>query len=196
MITIFSILFKTKDTLDYLDNQGTDELDTNCRLIFLFLGAFSGFASFYGDLDHFRKFFGENEVVFFWVLSTLLGAGLTDLIGRYLLTYILYGLGKLLQGVGSVIDIRLVAAYSLIPRFFELPIFLYFKLFGNINGYYGFEYWSINIFHFLISIWSFKILMQGIMRFNKLGHGKALLNISPILIVMIAPYLLYYIIRY
>jgi len=196
MITFLNILFKTNDTFDFLDEQYADELDTKCNLIFMILGALSGFESFYRDLDHIKGFIANNGgIIILWILSALVGAGLGVLFGRYLLTYVLYGLGKLLKGTGEVIDIRVVAAYSLIPTLFKQPVVIFLGLTHKFNAVVGLEYWIINIFYFLIWIWSLKIMFQGISRFNKFGFGKTLLNISPVLLIGIASYGLYYIFR-
>jgi hypothetical protein len=88
--------------------------------------------------------------------------------------------------------LRVVAAYSMIPTIFIIPIVLYLGLSDKFGGIVGFEYWAINIFYFIIWIWTLKILIQGIMRFNNFGFGKAILNISPILLIGIATYLIRY----
>ena len=196
MIAILKILYKTKDTLDYLDDKYEDELDTNCYLIFMVLGAISGFESFYRDLDHIKDFTGNGGLIIFWIFSAALGAGLGVLIGRYLLTYTLYGIGRLIKGIGEVIDIRVVAAYSMIPTIFKLPVILYLGLSDKFNGIVGFEYWVINVFYFLIWIWTLKIMIQGVMRFHKFGIGKALITISPLLIIGFGLYFLTYIINH
>ena len=183
MIPIFKILYKTKDTFDYLDNKYEDELETNCNLIFIILGAISGFESFYLDLDYIKNFTGNGEIIILWILSTALGAGFGVLIGRYLLTYTLYGIGRLIKGIGEVVDIRAVVAYSMIPLVFKLPAILYLGLSDKFNGIVGIDYWVINVFYFLIWIWTLKIMIQGVMRFHKFGFGKTLITISPLLII-------------
>jgi hypothetical protein len=196
MVAILKILFKTKDTYDYLDNQYEDELDTNCNLIFGIFGAISGFESFYRDLNHIKDFTGNGGLITLCILSAALGAGFGLLIGRYLLTYTLYGLGRLIKGIGEVIDIRVVSAYSMIPTILKLPIVLYLGLSGKFNNVVGLEYWVINGFYFLIWIWTLKIMTQGLMRFHKFGIGKALITISPLLIIGLGYYALYYIINH
>ncbi len=196
MVTILKILFKTKDTYDYLDNKSEDELDTNCNLIFGIFGAILGFEFFYRDLNHIKDFTGNGGLITLCILSAALGAGFGLLIGRYLLTYTLYGLGRLTKGIGEVVDIRVVAAYSMIPTILKLPIVLYLGLSGKFNNVVGLEYWVINGFYFLIWIWTLKIMIQGLMRFHKFGIGKALITITPLLIIGLGYYALYYIINH
>lgn len=193
MIAILKVLYKTKDTFNYLDNLYEDELDTNCNLIFMILGAISGFVSFYPDLDHIMDFAGNPGIVILWILSVAFGAGLGLLTGRYLLTYTLYGIGKILKGSGEVIDIRVVSAYSMIPSILKLPVILYFGLSDKFIRIVGLDYWVINGFYFFIWIWILKIMIQGLMRFHKFGFGKALITISPILILGFGYYALFYI---
>lgn len=195
MVAILKILFSTKDTFDYLDDQYEDELDTNCNLIFMILGTISGFESFYRDLDHIKDFTGNGGVIILWVLSAALGAGIGLLVGRYLLTYTLYGLGKLVKGIGEIVDIRVVAAYSMIPAIFKLPVVIYLGLSDKFHGIVGIEYWVINTFYFLIWIWTLKIMIQGIMRYNRFGIGKALITISPFLILGFGLFILTFIIN-
>lgn len=196
MIAFLNILFKTKDTFDYLDEQYEDKLNTNCNLIFMVLGAFSGFEAFYRDLDYIKDSIANNGgTIIWWILTTIVGAGLGLLFGRYFLTYILYGLGKLLKGAGKVIDIKVIAAYSLIPNLLIQPVIIFLESTHKFNAIVGLEYWIINSLNFLIWIWTLKILFQGISRFNKFGFGKTLLNISPVLLIGVAPYALYYIFR-
>ena len=189
-------MYKTNDTFDYLNDKYEDELDTKCYLIFLALGAITGFESYYRDLDHFKEFTGNGGLIILWILSIVFGAGLSVLVGRYFLTYMLYGLGKLLRGKGEVIDIRVVIAYSMIPIFFKLPVILYLGLSVKFNVNGVFEYWYINVFYFLIWIWTLKIMIQGIIKFNKFGYGKAVITISPLLIVVLGLYTFIFIINH
>jgi hypothetical protein len=97
MIASIKILFNTKDTFEYLDNQYADNLDSRCNLIFLILGAFSGFDSFHRELGFIREMSSPIGIISLWILSALIGAGFGLLFGRYLITYILFGIGKLIK---------------------------------------------------------------------------------------------------
>lgn len=101
----------------------------------------------------------------------------------------LYGIGRLFKGRGEIIDIRIVAAYSMIPGFLKLPFILYYGLMIKTNTLTGVEYWINHAFYIAISIWTVKILIQGLVKFNKYSLFKAFLNISPLLLIDILSYL-------
>lgn len=181
MIATLKILFKTNDTFDYLNDQYEDELVANCNLILITLGAISGFASFYNDLANINT--NLVGLIIFGFLSVVVGASISFIIGRYILTYVLHGLGKLLKGTAELVDIRVIVAYSLIPLFFKFPIILYLGISDKLNGLVGFDYWIINTLYLSIWLWSLKIMIQGIMTFNNFGLVKSLITISPFWII-------------
>ena len=195
MKPFIKILYKTKDTFNYLDNQYADELDLNCNAIFIIVGAISGFESFFLEFEHFRNQLNIGIIILLWILVVVFGAGFSVLVGRYLMTYLLYGIGRLMKGAAEVIDIRVVFAYSLIPVFFRLPIDIYLGLSHKLSNASVTDHWIINSIYIVIGIWALKILIQGIIRFNKFGLVKALINISPFLIFNFAYYITYYLIN-
>jgi len=182
MIASLKILYQTQKAFDYLDEQYADDLETSCTLIFGLLGAISGLNSFFKEKTLLLEHMDSNYMVLFLIIAIAFGAVFGVLIGKYITTYVLYGMSKLLKSSLEVIDIRVVAAYSLIPTIFHMPVILFF-------GIYGWEripleyYWVFNSIAFLVWIWVLKIMTQGIMRFSKLGFTKALIIISPILLV-------------
>ncbi|WP_282016593.1 YIP1 family protein [Marinifilum flexuosum] len=179
MNTFLNILFKTSDTFDYLDDQFEDQLETNANLLFMLAGAVSGIDSFFKDYHHFQEY--PLLIVFLgFVLAT---AGLGLLMGRYLSTYILYGIGKLLNGKGKIIDIRTVAAYSVVPIFMKFPVVLYLGITGDLLSPKGYLYWIISLYYLIIWLWTLKIMIQGVMRFNGFGFIKGVINVSPYLIL-------------
>lgn len=179
MNTFVNILFKTSDTFDYLDDQFEEELETNANLLFMMGGAVSGIDSFFKDYHHFQEY--PLIIVFLgFVLAT---AGLGLLMGRYLSTYILYGIGKLLNGKGKIVDIRVVAAYSAVPIFMKLPIVLYLGITGVVLNPEDHLYWIISSYYLIIWLWTLKIMLQGVMKFNGFGFIKGVINVSPYLIL-------------
>lgn len=179
MNTFFNILFKTSDTFDYLDDQFEDQLETNVNLLFVLGGGVAGIDSFFKDYHHFQEY--PMIIVFLgFVLAT---AGLGLLMGRYLSTYILYGIGKLLNGKGKIIDLRIVAAYAVVPTFLKLPVILYLGITGMVLSPEGHLYWIISLYYLIIWLWTLKIMIQGVMKFNGFGFIKGVLNVSPYLIL-------------
>lgn len=181
MIASLNILFQTRKTFDYLDDQFEDDLETNCTFIFGLLGAIGGLNSFFKERAHFIDFSDSRFLILFLIAAIAFGAVFGVLIGKYLQTYVLFGVGRLLKGSAEVIDIRVVAAYSLIPGILRLPVIIYLGTTDNASLSSEF-FLIINILTYIIWIWTLKIMLQGIMRFNKFGILKALINISPILI--------------
>jgi hypothetical protein len=63
MNTIFKIFYKTNDTLDYLGDQYNDDLNLNCDLIFMIVGAIGGLDSYFKDVEHFKSLIGSSSLV-------------------------------------------------------------------------------------------------------------------------------------
>ncbi len=187
MTTLFKILYNTKDTFNDLDNQFEDRLGRNCIFIFMIVGAISGFGSFYRELENIREYIEQDGIFILWILFVALVAVFGVLFG-YLFTFLLYGMSRLFKGRGELIDIRVVAAYSMVPMILKLPVVLYLGMSDKFSGITGMEYWIINIFYFLIWIWSMKILVLGFMRFNKFSLKKALLILIPLWILGLGSY--------
>jgi hypothetical protein len=182
MIASINILFQTRKTYDYLDEQYEDDLESNCTLIFGLLGAISGLNSFFKEKAQLLEHMDSRFMILFLIIAIAFGAVFGVLIGRYVTTYVLYGMGKLLKSSLAVIDIRVVAAYSIMPTILYLPAILFFGIKGwdmIPTGYY----WIFDLISVLIWIWVLKIMTQGIMKFSKVGLIKALINISPIILI-------------
>lgn len=187
MNTFYTILNKTKSTFDYLDNQDEDGLDANCSLIFMLYGSILGFDSLFKDY----QYFNDIPLIFLAVGFLLIGAGLGYLLGRHLITYILFGIGKLLNGKGKLIDIRTVAAYSFIPSLLKLLPILVLGIIGETIHKGSIIFWSLFAFYFVIWLWSIKIMIQGLLKFQKFGFIKSIINICPFLILGIISWILF-----
>jgi hypothetical protein len=182
MIASLKILFQTRKAYEYLDEQYEDVLETNCTLIFGLLGAMSGLNSFFIEKTQILEHTDSGFMILILIIALAFGAVFGVLIGKYVTTYVLYGMSKLLKSSPEVIDIRVVAAYSMIPAIINLPIILFFGIYGW-EGIPKDYYWIFDLISVLIWIWVLKLMTQGVMRFSNLGFMKALLNISPILLI-------------
>ncbi len=185
---IFEILFKTAHAFDILDRKYEDELSKKSIYLFLIIGSLLGIESFYRNIFQNTDLWSQKEIVFFAFLSVTLGAVVVLLIGAYLITYIIYQLGKYLKGSGSVISLRVVVAYSIVPNVLKLPIALYLGLSDKLDGIIGMEYWIINLLHWFIWLWSLKILIHGVMHYHKFGLTKAILTTIPLCLVELIIY--------
>jgi hypothetical protein len=192
MIASLKILFQTRKAFEYLDEQYEDDLETNCTLIFGLLGAISGLNSYFKEKTQLLEHMDSRFMILFLIIAIAFGAVLGVLIGKYVTTYVLYGMSKLLKGSPAVIDLRVVAAYSMIPTIVYVPIILFFGIYGW-EGIPKDYYWIFDLISGLVWIWVLKIMIQGVMKFSNLGFAKAILNISPILLIGIFRFILRYI---
>lgn len=183
MKTCITIFYKTNKTFDYLDNQYFVKLDKICNLIFIIVGAVQGVESSLRHMHSFVGFYNNTGATLFVIISALLGASTFVITGRYIITYLFYGIGRLLKGSKEVVDIRTVIAYSAIPLLLKLPVFLYLSITGHFNNVTGYEYWFVNVSYTIIWIFMIKITVQGIMKFNDFGMVKALVNVSPLILL-------------
>jgi hypothetical protein len=126
------------------------------------------------------------------VILLVLGAAIVILLGQYVLTYLLYAIGWLLKGKSEIIDIRVVVAYSMIPVLLKLPVILYLGLNSKYGTMDGLENWLINGFYIALWIWAMKIMIQGLIRFNRYGIIKAVINTLPFIVLSWIPLLIPY----
>ncbi|UZR96111.1 YIP1 family protein [Chondrinema litorale] len=186
----FNIIFKTNRTFNYLNELPADKLNTRCNLIFILIGMSTGFESFYRNLASVETTVGNEFIILLWVLSIVMGALLSLLFGKYIFTFILYGLNKLLKGTIEIVDLRCVLAYTFIPVILKLPIVLYLGLSGKLHHIEGVELLLINVLYIFIWLISVKILLIGLSRFNNFSILKACVNASPIILMGVVGYVL------
>jgi len=142
-----------------------------------------GFSIVYNGIENIQEFEVDAIMILKLIVSIVLGVVCGVLIGRFLVTYLLWGIGKMLKGNSEIVDIRTVVAYSLIPFFFVIPLDLFSELIYKLSHFTSFHYWVFNLLYILIWALFIKILIKGIMRFNKFGFGKALFNTAPFWII-------------
>lgn len=180
MNTLVTILTKPNLTFEYLEKKYEDVTNPDYDVIFMMFGALSGLISFLKDHESFIPF--NIHPAISGLFAVLLVAGFSFVMYNYIIAPITYWLGKVLKGQADMNQVRMVIAYSLIPAFLRIPYEIYYNLINNravdVN-----EYWIIAGVSILISIWIFKIEIQGLMFFNRFGLFKAVINILPFLIV-------------
>ena len=182
MIAALKILFQTRRTYNYLDEKYEGDLETNCSLIFGLLGGISGLSAFFKEKIHFTEFPNSGFSIICLIIAIAFGIVFGVLFGKYILTYILYGISRLLKGSSKLINNRLIAAYSLVPKFLLFPMILFMNIRGWDNIPY-YVYWIFDLISVLVWFWILKIMVQGIMRFNKFNLLRSLINISPIILL-------------
>jgi len=183
MLGIIKILFKTQDTFERLYDQWEVDLNIKCNLIYMLNGAsFIGLTADLTAYDNVMNYLSTGQYFILYTISLLFGAFSGLLINRYLVTYILFGIGKLVKAKGEIIDYRVVIAYALVPSFLLIPYYIY-KFFSFNAGFGAIEYWVIISIITVLWFWSMKILIQGLMQYNEYRFYKALINCSPLIII-------------
>lgn len=194
MIASIGILFRTKKALNYLDEQYEDKLNVRINLIFAVFGSLAMNIKPELRPGESLEFFNGLSFIALTTISILFGMVFGTLVYRYLVTYLLYGLGKLLKGKAELIDLRVVIAFSLIPLILRELITLIFGILNKnmIEPSKSFEYCYLSI-HVLFWLLMLKILLQGLVKFNEYGIGKGILNLTPIILYGLGWYGLYFI---
>ena len=168
MKSLLLTLISTKKGLNVLDEEFEDDLQRKSLFIF----AVYGIVKFILDFDEQTKEKG--------FLLNLLEFGMSILFSIIIgltFSYILYKVGKWINGKSNFIEIFSLFAYSYFPIIIGLIIVGILKKteyeIGNLN--------NINIRNFILFLswlFSIKIIFQGLIKFNKYGIKKAILNLS------------------
>jgi len=109
--------------------------------------------------------------------------GLALILSKYLISYLLFGIGKLLKGKSQIFEIKTVVAYSLIPGLLKLPLIFFLGLTGRYIQLEETAFFILKSLEIIILAFSLKILVTGLIKFNGYGLFKAILNISPLIIL-------------
>jgi hypothetical protein len=186
MNTLVGILFNTRRTFQKLDNEFSVDLNVKATIIFFIVGLGTGIKSI---LEEWKFFFAPG----IWTTTLLLlVSGLIGLVfGRYIVSPFLFGIGKVLKGKADFADVTVVTAYSMIPTLIGVPIAIY-KALVTKEEFTNCDYIILNGLHLVSWGLSIKILIQGLRNFNEFGTLKAVINVSPMIVIPILIYLVYY----
>jgi hypothetical protein len=187
MNTVVGILFNTRRTFQKLDDEFIDDLNLKTSVIFCVSGLATGIQATVEEW----KYFIEPK---FWstALLLLMSSLFALVIGRYIVSKVLFKISKALGGKADIIDVVVVTAYSTIPLLIEVPIALYkiFVLKGDLTSW---DYVVLNGLHLISWGLSIKILIQGLRDFNEYGTMKAVITVSPLIVLPILVYSLMYV---
>jgi hypothetical protein len=177
MNTYLSVLYRTRSTFSLLQEKTQEDLDFSVTTLLTLAGIIVATESFFKDriLDN---------GLFFSIMTSLFICGSVMLIGKYVVSYLLWGIGRILNGNSKMIEIQIVVAYSFIPRILMLPIILYLGIFSDFRNLIGIEKYLYTILLVCLNILTIKILILELMKYNKFGFGKALVNVSPIILIV------------
>lgn len=163
------------------NDQFEHTLKRKSNIIFLTIGFVSEFRQIFTDLD--RTYFSSE----LHTLVAVVFAFIVFLLIRFVFVPILYFIGRALKSKAEYIDVRIILAYSMIPLIiFILPLELYL----GINDLHGNMTNSLLLISNTIKIsailWSFYIMISGFRFFGQYSWIRALINMSPFCIILIA----------
>lgn len=183
MNTFISVFFNTNKAFDYLSNQKEVDVDLKITIIYIVFGLSVATESFFKDR---LEDFGLLTLAFIFVFS----AGLALILSKYLVSYLLFWIGKFLKGKSQVFEIKTVVAYSLIPILLKLPLIFFLGLTGRYIQLEETNFFILKCLEIIILAFSLKILLTGLIKFNGYGLLKAILNLS-LLIILSLPLIHY-----
>ncbi len=186
MKTIFHILFNTPKGLKFLDEQYEDDLYRGSLVIFVL----TGLVSFISNFD-----FLEESKFLIALLFLVLTICAYIILGM-VYAFILHRIGRLLKGEASFTEVCSLYAYSLIP---QILLFIVFLIIDNLHHFYlDTELVNSQIVKksllIVTSIISVKILVQGMIKFNRYNMLRAIINILPSIIFTILMW--YFVLRW
>lgn len=179
MIPILSIFIRPLKTFEVLAQKDNDKNHVN--LIFFFASMVAGISSIN---DLYLVFENYYLAVFVGLLfSGLLGV----VILTTLTTFVIWGLSRLFEGKATMDQIRLVIAYSMIPNLISLIFGMSMIGLALIKSDYDLIGYKNMITTIVLWIFTIRIIITGLMYFNKYSYGYAILTIfiPPVIFTLI-----------
>ncbi len=191
MNRVFKILYKPASVFEQLNDFYEDDLNTDSNIITSVLGFLLGIYSCYIDFESFKEISSGIGIVLICILAVIAFNGIFLLFYNYILTYILYWIGKLLNGRGLVAEIRAAIAYSILPGIFGLVLMLIQGLNSELLFDANKQLIIVRILSVVTIFWSMIILVVGLKIFNKYGFIKAVVNVLVLPLSALIVYILY-----
>jgi len=191
MNRVFKIFYKPASVFEQLNDFYEDDLNTDSNIITSVLGFLLGIYSCYIDFESFKEISSGIGIVLIFILAVIAFNGIFLLFYNYILTYILYWIGKLLNGRGLVAEIRAAIAYSILPGIFGLVL----MLIQGLNSEFLFDANTQLIIVRILSVvtifWSMIIFVVVLKIFNKYGFIKAVINVLVLPLSALIVYIFY-----
>ncbi|WP_103068603.1 YIP1 family protein [Aquimarina sediminis] len=176
MKSILLTLFKTKKGLELLDNEYEDDLWRKSAIIFGLYAMIQFLFDFDEDKEVNKFILNLMELIFFIFLFILVGM---------FCSLILYKIGKWMKGKAKYIEIYSLSAYALIP--ITVGLIIRGGLKHSVFFVHDFNNpYSRNFILYLSWFFSLKILILGLTKFNQYGIKRAILNLSPFILLQIS----------
>ncbi|MBI9056096.1 MAG: YIP1 family protein [Bacteroidales bacterium] len=185
MRPFFSIWIKPKETFKYLAEKEIDDTKINIDYLFAFIALSIALPS----LVDISKLV-ENFRIFGYIFFTFAIGAIGVIIFKFVHSFIIFGISKLLQGKASIYEIRLVLAYSLIPNLIHLIIGLILIIPAIMTENFNLVFYRHPLTLFVVWIFTVRNLIFGLSYFNKFSYGYAVLNLVIPTAIVEAIYLL------
>ncbi|WP_233145524.1 YIP1 family protein, partial [Labilibacter marinus] len=192
MRNILRILYNPTQVFTHLDNLYEENLNTNSNLIASVFGGLVGVYSIIAEFENIQEIVRGWPLVIASIAGILISSVLCVLFYNYVLTYILYFVGKLMGSKGLVADTRTAIVYSIIPISFIMILAVVLILIPDTLIDIIAQYWILRISTHLIWAWTMVILIIGLRILNKYGTLKAVVNILPIPLIGLIIFLIKY----
>lgn len=178
MRTILTIWTQPRKTFEYLDNHEGIDPEVNLNVLY-YLGALSMMIP--GIPSAISKYEISQEPLAYLIIITLTGAIIGAFFGmallKYVQSYVLWKVGKVLEGKASKSQVQMVIAYSLIPGLISLLLSLVLLVVALIKQDINIVGYQNPLTVFLIWIFGFRTLIFGLARFNRFSYVYALINV-------------------
>jgi hypothetical protein len=108
---------------------------------------------------------------------TILTAGIGILFFKYVYSFLVWAVGKMLQGKASKFQVQLVLAYAFIPWLISLFISLVLCMMAIIGKNIAIVGYQNQFTGFIIMVFAIRTFIFGIAKYNRFSYGYALLNL-------------------
>jgi hypothetical protein len=172
MQTIYTIWTKPGETFDYLNKQDKDKTGLTLDILFV-LGSLSVTATLMAQ----AYLNAGNFNIYLTIITVLLLSLAGGITTKFIFSFILWGIAKLLQGEASTRQVRTIVAYTLVPQLINLVIFIVLIIIADINNDATIVTYQNPLTQIIIWFFSVRIMIIGLSRYNKFTYGTALINI-------------------
>lgn len=171
MNPFITIWIKPGETFNYLGERCLAGKENHIDYLFV-LGAISmGFPVIHDMFNH-----ADGFILSKFMLAITLTPVVGLLFSKYILSYLIWKLGKVFQGKATFAEVQLVMAYSMIPVFLHLVIAFIFIIPAFLLRDVDMLLLQHPATNFVIGIFICRNLVYGLSRFNHFTYGYAILN--------------------
>jgi fatty acid desaturase len=118
-----------------------------------------------------------HQSVAYSIIMTILAIGMLILFFKYVYSFIVLKIGKMLQGKASKLQVQVVLAYALVPTLISLLISVVLVAIAIVGKDVAIIGYQNQFTGFIIWIFAMRTFIFGIAQYNKFSYGYALLNL-------------------